>query len=72
MMDPDLISQADHIPVLLEPILENISPVGGIWIDATFGAGGSSTLIIAGKDASNGNQTYKIEVVGGILKATEQ
>ena len=36
MMEPDLISQADHIPVLLEPILENISPVGGVWIDATL------------------------------------
>ena len=46
MMDPDLISQADHIPVLLEPILENISPVGGVWIDATFGAGGYTRALL--------------------------
>ena len=26
MVDPDLISQADHIPVLIKPIVENISP----------------------------------------------
>ena len=46
MMEPDLISQADHIPVLLEPILENISPVGGVWIDATFGAGGYTRALL--------------------------
>ena len=46
MMDPGLISQADHIPVLLEPILENISPVGGVWIDATFGAGGYTRALL--------------------------
>ena len=40
MVDLDLISKADHIPVLIEPIIENISPVTGVWVDATFGAGG--------------------------------
>ena len=39
MVDLDLISKADHIPVLIEPIIENISPVTGVWVDATFGAG---------------------------------
>ena len=29
-----------HIPVLLEPLLEAVSPVSGTWIDGTFGAGG--------------------------------
>ena len=43
-----------------------------IGANATFGVSGASTLIIAGKDASDADQTYKIEVVGGILKATEQ
>ncbi len=43
-----------------------------IGANATFGGSGASTLIIAGKDASDADQTYKIEVVGGILKATEQ
>ena len=51
MMDPGLISQADHIPVLIEPIVENISPVEGIWVDATFGAGGyTKALLDAGAD----------------------
>ena len=46
MMDPDLISQADHIPVLIEPIIENISPVTGVWVDATFGAGGYTRALL--------------------------
>ena len=51
MMDPDLISKADHIPVLIEPIVKNISPVTGIWVDATFGAGGyTKALLDAGAE----------------------
>ena len=51
MIDPGLISQADHIPVLIEPIVENISPVTGIWVDATFGAGGyTKALLDAGAE----------------------
>jgi 16S rRNA (cytosine1402-N4)-methyltransferase len=51
MMDLDLISKADHIPVLIEPIIKSISPVRGVWIDATFGAGGySRALLDAGAD----------------------
>ena len=46
MMDPDLISQADHIPVLIEQIVEIISPVKGIWVDATFGAGGYTRALL--------------------------
>ena len=46
MMDSDLISQADHIPVLLKPMLENISPVRGAWVDATFGAGGYTRALL--------------------------
>lgn len=36
------LSPADppHIPVLLRPLLEAISPVRGVWLDGTFGAGG--------------------------------
>ncbi len=29
-----------HIPVLLRPILKAVAPVGGTWLDGTFGAGG--------------------------------
>mgnify|MGYP001290051452 FL=1 len=46
MVDLDLISKADHIPVLLEPIIENISPVTGVWVDATFGAGGYTRALL--------------------------
>lgn len=31
---------APHTPVLLRPLLKAVSPVRGIWIDGTFGAGG--------------------------------
>ena len=51
MVDLDLASKADHIPVLIEPIIENISPVTGVWVDATFGAGGyTKALLEAGAD----------------------
>lgn len=29
-----------HIPVLLRPLLAAVAPVGGVWLDGTFGAGG--------------------------------
>ncbi|MCG6112046.1 MAG: 16S rRNA (cytosine(1402)-N(4))-methyltransferase RsmH [Paracoccus sp.] len=29
-----------HIPVLLAPLLRAVAPVGGVWLDGTFGAGG--------------------------------
>lgn len=31
---------APHIPVLLGAILTSVAPVRGVWLDATFGAGG--------------------------------
>ncbi|MEN0079276.1 MAG: 16S rRNA (cytosine(1402)-N(4))-methyltransferase RsmH [Pseudomonadota bacterium] len=33
-------SAAPHIPVLLGPLLRAVNPAGGLWLDATFGAGG--------------------------------
>ena len=33
---------APHIPVLLGPILAQCTPVGGVWLDGTFGFGGYS------------------------------
>ncbi|RAP40721.1 16S rRNA (cytosine(1402)-N(4))-methyltransferase [Rhodovulum viride] len=40
-----------HIPVLLRPLLEAVSPVAGLWLDGTFGAGGYSRgLLEAGAD----------------------
>ena len=31
---------APHIPVLIGPIIDHCSPIEGIWLDGTFGAGG--------------------------------
>ena len=46
MMDLDLTSKTDHVPVLIGPIIENISPVTGVWGDATFGAGGYTRALL--------------------------
>lgn len=43
--------RAPHIPVLLRPILDLCAPVGGLWLDGTFGAGGyARALLDAGAD----------------------
>ena len=40
-----------HVPVLLETLLNSISPVKGIWADCTFGSGAySRALLEAGAD----------------------
>ena len=42
---------APHIPVLLRPLLAAVAPVGGRWLDGTFGAGGYTRgLLAAGAD----------------------
>lgn len=44
-------SAEPHIPVLLRPLLASVSPVRGIWLDGTFGAGGyTRALLKAGAD----------------------
>ncbi|MBN2629441.1 MAG: 16S rRNA (cytosine(1402)-N(4))-methyltransferase RsmH [Rhodobacteraceae bacterium] len=35
-----------HIPVLLRPILDLCAPIGGLWLDGTFGAGGYSRALL--------------------------
>ncbi|MGQ0564823.1 MAG: 16S rRNA (cytosine(1402)-N(4))-methyltransferase RsmH [Gemmobacter sp.] len=43
--------RAPHVPVLLAPILAAASPVTGVWLDGTFGAGGYARgLLDAGAD----------------------
>ncbi|SEQ30948.1 16S rRNA (cytosine(1402)-N(4))-methyltransferase RsmH [Thalassovita taeanensis] len=43
--------QAPHIPVLLRPLIKAVSPVKGVWLDGTFGAGGyTRALLAAGAD----------------------
>lgn len=40
-----------HVPVLLRPLLAGVSPVAGLWLDGTFGAGGyTRALLDAGAD----------------------
>ena len=40
------IQGAPHIPVLLNPILKQVSPVRGVWLDGTFGAGGYTRALL--------------------------
>ena len=42
MMSPALPASpfAPHVPVLLAPLLTAVAPVGGTWVDGTFGGGG--------------------------------
>jgi len=35
-----------HVPVLLRPLIAEISPLGGIWLDGTFGAGGYTRAML--------------------------
>jgi len=35
-----------HVPVLLGPILGAVSPVSGVWLDGTFGAGGYARALL--------------------------
>ena len=40
-----------HVPVLLDALIDAVAPVGGTWIDGTFGAGGyTRALLAAGAD----------------------
>ncbi|MEJ6398420.1 16S rRNA (cytosine(1402)-N(4))-methyltransferase RsmH [Yoonia sp. 208BN28-4] len=40
-----------HIPVLIKPLIAAVSPVSGVWLDGTFGAGGyTRELLEAGAD----------------------
>ncbi|MEC8041211.1 MAG: 16S rRNA (cytosine(1402)-N(4))-methyltransferase, partial [Pseudomonadota bacterium] len=42
---------APHIPVLIRPLIAAVSPVSGLWLDGTFGAGGyTRELLKAGAD----------------------
>ncbi len=36
-----------HVPVLLGPLIEAVSPVAGVWLDGTFGAGGYTRALLA-------------------------
>ncbi|SLN19472.1 Ribosomal RNA small subunit methyltransferase H [Ruegeria meonggei] len=40
MAGADTPSDKPHVPVLLRPLLAAVSPISGVWLDGTFGAGG--------------------------------
>ncbi|MFZ3581121.1 16S rRNA (cytosine(1402)-N(4))-methyltransferase RsmH [Loktanella sp. DJP18] len=39
-------SDAPHIPVLIEAILDACAPIQGVWLDGTFGAGGYTRRLL--------------------------
>ena len=44
-------ASSPHIPVLIAPILANLAPIRGTWLDGTLGAGGyARALLAAGAD----------------------
>ncbi|MFN4101093.1 MAG: 16S rRNA (cytosine(1402)-N(4))-methyltransferase, partial [Pararhodobacter sp.] len=38
---------APHVPVLLGPLLAAVTPVTGVWLDGTLGAGGYAKGLLA-------------------------
>ena len=47
--------EAPHIPVLIRPLIGAVSPVSGVWLDGTFGAGGyTRALLSAGAETVYG------------------
>ncbi len=49
----DLTESAGHKPVMLKEVVEALSPKnGGVYVDATFGAGGYSRAILAAADCT--------------------
>ncbi len=43
----DNAQKAPHVPVLLTSLLKTVAPVGGVWLDGTFGAGGYARGLLA-------------------------
>ncbi|AUM73229.1 16S rRNA (cytosine(1402)-N(4))-methyltransferase RsmH [Paracoccus jeotgali] len=37
---------APHLPVLIDPLIRAVGPVGGVWVDGTFGAGGYARRLL--------------------------
>ncbi|WP_306116698.1 MULTISPECIES: 16S rRNA (cytosine(1402)-N(4))-methyltransferase RsmH [unclassified Roseovarius] len=57
-----------HIPVLIAPLIAACSPIGGTWLDGTFGAGGyARSLLEAGADRVIGvdRDPLALEMAGG-------
>ncbi len=39
-------NDAPHVSVLIDPLIEAVSPVSGLWLDGTFGAGGYARRLL--------------------------
>ena len=39
-------TDAPHVPVLLRPLIAALSPIEGVWLDGTFGAGGYTRALL--------------------------
>lgn len=39
-------AEPPHIPVLIDPLIAAVSPVRGVWLDGTFGAGGYTRRLL--------------------------
>ncbi|MDO5642362.1 MAG: 16S rRNA (cytosine(1402)-N(4))-methyltransferase RsmH [Paracoccus sp. (in: a-proteobacteria)] len=47
MAAPVIPGDDPHVPVLIAPLIRAVAPVGGTWIDGTFGAGGYTRALLA-------------------------
>ncbi len=45
-MSAEMTSDKAHIPVLIDAILKHCAPIGGRWLDGTFGAGGYTRALL--------------------------
>jgi 16S rRNA (cytosine1402-N4)-methyltransferase len=39
-------TDANHVPVLIDPLIAAVAPVEGTWVDGTFGAGGYARALL--------------------------
>lgn len=45
-VDNSVSDAAPHIPVLIRPLIAAVAPIGGVWLDGTFGAGGYTRALL--------------------------
>ncbi|WP_425039604.1 16S rRNA (cytosine(1402)-N(4))-methyltransferase RsmH [Primorskyibacter sp. S187A] len=46
MATADHAPHAAHIPVLIDPLIDAVAPVSGVWLDGTFGNGGYTRRLV--------------------------
>lgn len=71
-LSPDQPSGPPHVPVLIDPLIAGAAPVGGHWVDGTFGAGGySRRLLEAGAQKVTGIDRDPSAVAGAAEMVAE-